>query len=164
MNIDFIPVQEGDLEKIQTIYNYYVRESTATFHMQEISLSDVRDIIPLDHPLYQTFLISQETKVCGYCYLGQYKKREAYDRTAEVTVYLKPEFSGKGIGSQALGFLQHYAGINGIKVLMGIISGDNKSSIRLFEKNGYEKCGHFRQVGEKFGKILDVVAYQKIIG
>ena len=49
-------------------------------------------------------------------------------------------------------------------MLMGIISGDNAGSIKLFEKAGYEKCGHFRQIGEKFGRILDVVAYQKFIG
>ena len=53
---------------------------------------------------------------------------------------------------------------HGIKVLIGIISGDNQSSIKLFEKCGFEKCGHYKQVGEKFGKILDVVSYQKILG
>jgi len=47
--------------------------------------------------------------------------------------------------------------------LLAIISGDNESSVQLFEKSGYEKCAHFKQVGEKFNKILDVVSYQKII-
>lgn len=50
-----------------------------------------------------------------------------------------------------------------IKVLIGVISGDNQQSIKLFEKCGFEKCAHFKKVGEKFGKILDVVAYQKIL-
>ncbi|MGD2035212.1 MAG: N-acetyltransferase, partial [Bacteroidales bacterium] len=51
-----------------------------------------------------------------------------------------------------------------INVLIGIITGTNKPSIALFETCGYEKCAHFRQVGEKFGKVLDVVGYQKILG
>jgi phosphinothricin acetyltransferase len=50
-----------------------------------------------------------------------------------------------------------------ICVLIGIITGENKASIRLFEKCGYEKCAHFKKVGEKFNRLLDVVAYQKII-
>ncbi len=41
----------------------------------------------------------------------------------------------------------------GIKVLMGIISGDNMESIALFKKLGYWQCAHYRQVGEKFGRI-----------
>jgi L-amino acid N-acyltransferase YncA len=48
-------------------------------------------------------------------------------------------------------------------VLIGIISGDNINSIILFENCGFEKCGHYKQVGEKFNEILDVVSYQKII-
>ena len=52
---------------------------------------------------------------------------------------------------------------SGFRVLIGIISADNKQSIALVEKCGFEKCAHFKEVGEKFGKILDVVAYQKIL-
>lgn len=164
MVINFNPAKENDLETIREIYNYYVRVSTATFHTHDITPDEVRAMVPLNHSLYRTYMIYQDNIICGYCYLGQYKKREAYNRTAEVTIYLKPEFSGKGIGLKALDFLHHYAENEGIKVLMGIISGDNTGSMKLFEKAGYEKCGHFRQLGEKFGKILDVVAYQKIIG
>ena len=39
----------------------------------------------------------------------------------------------------------------------------NSGSIKLFEKQGYEKSGHIKNVGEKFGRVLDVVFYQKEI-
>lgn len=52
---------------------------------------------------------------------------------------------------------------SGLKNLIGIISGDNGGSIALFEKSGFEKCEHFKNIGEKFNKILDVVAFQKEI-
>lgn len=163
MNIDFTPVRTDDLEQVRQLYNYYVVNTTATYHIHEISLEEISGMIPVNHPKYLSFLIHYDKVVCGYCYLGQYKKREAYDRTAEVTIYLKPEYSGKGIGLKAIEFLQRKAEDLGIAVLIGIISGDNRASIRLFEKAGFEKCAHFREIGEKFGKILDVVAYQKII-
>ena len=67
------------------------------------------------------------------------------------------------IGNEVLAYLENMARNAGISVVIGIISGDNGSSIKLFEKNGYEKYGHFKQIGEKFNKILDVVYYQKIL-
>ena len=50
-----------------------------------------------------------------------------------------------------------------IKVLIGVITATNSASIALCEDMDYEKCAHYKQVGEKFGQILDVVAYQKIL-
>jgi len=112
---------------------------------------------------YKSFLISLDDEPCGFCYYAQYKKRQAYDRTAEISLYLKPEYTGRGIGKEVLKHLEKVAKKNGISVLIGIISGDNENIIKLFEKCGYEKCAHYKQIGEKFNKILDVVSYQKII-
>jgi len=33
----------------------------------------------------------------------------------------------------------------------------------FFKKSGYTRCAHMKNIGEKFGKILDVVIYQKEI-
>ncbi|MCW3807099.1 GNAT family N-acetyltransferase [Plebeiibacterium marinum] len=156
-------VSPSDLIEIRDIYNYYIINSTATFHTEEIGIDDVKNIIPLSHPKYKSYLIKNNNEVCGYAYLGCYKPRQAYDRTAEVTIYLKPGMGGKGIGKTVLKQIEPLAKEKDIKVLLGIITGENTASIRLFEKCGYEKCAHFRQVGEKFGRILDVVAYEKIL-
>ena len=84
-------------------------------------------------------------------------------QTCALPIYLKPGYTGKGIGKQLLHFLEEEAVNSGISVLIGIISGDNENSLRLFERNGYQKCAHFKQIGEKFNKILDVMCYQKIL-
>lgn len=49
-------------------------------------------------------------------------------------------------------------------VLVGILCGENPASIRLMEKSGYFRCAHLKNIGEKFGRILDVVMDQKEIG
>jgi phosphinothricin acetyltransferase len=51
----------------------------------------------------------------------------------------------------------------GIHVLVGTLTAENAASVRLFEKAGYVKCAHLKNIGEKFGRILDVVIYQKEI-
>ncbi len=164
MTINLINLQEKDFAIVKEIYDHYILNSTSTFHTSPASIEEIKSFIPAGNPKYRSFLIEYEEAVCGYCYLSQYKPREAYDRTAEITVYLKPGFQGKGIGTETMKRLEQIAKQNGIGVLIGVITAENLSSIRLFEKCGYEKCAHFKQVGVKFNRLLDVVAYQKIIG
>jgi phosphinothricin acetyltransferase len=164
MNIELVDLTENDFYIIKEIYDYYIINSTATFHTEMISIDELKDAIPVNHPKYKSFLIKNSNDICGYCYISCYKKRQAYDRTAEITLYLKSEYHGLGIGKQTIEKLEYIAENLGIKVLIGIISEENKPSIKLFENCGYEKCAHFKKVGEKFNRILDVVAYQKILG
>lgn len=163
MDIKFKEIEEKDFVDIKNIYDWYVLNSTATFHTEPIQIEQLKDFIYVNHSLYNSYLVICDNKVAGYCFLTNYKKRQAYDRTAEITIYLDKDFCGKGIGKIALRFLEERAVENGLKNLIGIISGENKASISLFEKMGYEKCAHFKNVGEKFNRILDVVAYQKEI-
>ncbi|HSH19024.1 MAG TPA: GNAT family N-acetyltransferase [Draconibacterium sp.] len=163
MNLEWIELQEIDYPLVKEIYDYYVVNTTVTFATGTISLTELKEAILIGHPKYKSFVINLNGAVCGYCYFSQYRKRAAYDRTAEVSVYLKPGLEGKGIGTQTLEKMQKIALQNGIAVLIGIITAENERSVLLFEKCGFEKCAHFRKVGEKFNRLLDVVAYQKIL-
>lgn len=161
MNISFTPITSADLPAINKIYSWYVHNSTATFHTESVRDDELLEFLHIGHPRYKSFLIFQDNALAGYCFLTAHKKRQAYDRTAEVTIYLDPVCRGKGVGPAALDYLEAAAHSAGFKNLVGVISGDNAGSIRLFEKAGYKKCAHFKNVGEKFGIVLDVVAYQK---
>jgi L-amino acid N-acyltransferase YncA len=159
--IDFSPVTENDLKTIKEIYDHYILNSTATFHDGKISVSELKEFLFIDNPKYPSFIIKENNKTVGYCFLTRYKKRQAYDRTAEVSIYLMPGYTGKGIGTIAMMHLEAAAKKAGIHVLIGTLSADNRESIGFLEKLQYEKCAHLKHVGEKFGNILDVVMYQK---
>ncbi len=163
MKISLQQTTDEDINEICNIYNHYIQNSTATFHTEHVNPEQIKKIIPFQHQKYKCFTIKYMDDICGYIYLGCYKPRQAYDRTAEVTIYLKPEFAGKGIGKFSLLEMEKLAPDLGISVILGIITGENTSSIKLFESCGFEKCAHFKQVGEKFNRILDVVAYEKIL-
>lgn len=163
MAVTFSEIRESDLPLVKEIYDWYIANSTATFHTEPIRIDQLKEFLHINHELYKSYLIRDNDEVVGYCFLTYYKKRQAYDRTAEVTIYLKHDHCKKGIGRVALQMLEAQAKKLGIKNLLGIITGDNTGSITLFEKLGYFKCAHFRNVGEKFGRILDVVGYQKEI-
>lgn len=161
--IKFEEIQETHLTKVLEIYTYYVLNTTATFHAHVLDLEEMRELVVFDSPKYKTFVIYDEDTLCGYVILTQHKKREAYDGTAEVTVYLKHDYIGKGVGTLAVKFIEDYAKTKEFHVLVATICGENSKSIRVFERNGYIKCAHYKEVGRKFGQLLDVVAYQKII-
>lgn len=160
-NITYFPVSKANLQAALDIYNYYVENSTATFHTKKITIEELVTFLPVEHPKYKSYLISAENKVCGYGYFGQYKKRQAYDRTGEITIYLHPKKTGKGIAKPVLEKLENEAKQAGIKNLIAGITEENKPSFSFFSKNGYQKCAHLHKVGEKFGRMLDVILMEK---
>jgi len=159
----FREARKSDLGAILDIYNFYIRTTTANFYCQAVSKEELRQIIFIGHQKYRTYVIYSAGKLAGFCFLTQYKKKQAYDRTAEIGVYIKPEFTGRGVGVTAVTFLEEEAASREMRVILASISSENTASMKLFEKMGYEKCAHYREVGEKFGRLLDVVDYQKIL-
>lgn len=161
MDIKFIPFTEDYIEAARDIYNYYVRNTTATFHTEDISYDEMKGILFHPDKRYKTFGIFCEEKLIGYILTVPFKNRGAFRRSGEVTIYLSPQSGGKGIGTKALNFIEEESRKSEIKVLLAVISGENQQSKVLFQKCGYEKCAHFKGVGEKFGRVLDLVCFQK---
>lgn len=159
--LQFNIIKDSDYAQILELYNYYIQKSTATFHLKDLTLNDIKDSLPTNHEIYKTYTIFYKNEFCGFCYINNWKPRQAYLRSAELTLYLKPNFQGKGFGQQTLEFLEQKAIIAGLKNLLGVITLENAASIKLFEKMGYKKVGHLKNIGEKFGRLLDVVTYQK---
>jgi L-amino acid N-acyltransferase YncA len=161
--IIFKEPQENELPFILDIYNYYIINSTANYYVNQISIQQLKNHIFINHDKYKTYLIYNNDKLLGFCFLTQFRKKDAYARTAEVGIYLKPEFTGKKIGEKAIAHLENVAKNNNINVLVASISSENTPSMKLVEKIGYVQCAHYKEVAEKFGRLLGVIDYQKIL-
>ena len=162
-DISFETMRDEFLPEAAEVYNYYVKNTTVTFHTERLDCEDMKSILYQDDPIYISYAVLDSGKLCGYAYMAPYKKRQAYRISSEVTIYLKSEYAGKGIGSRVLELLEKHALKNGIHSFLAVICAENTASIRLFEKNGFIKCAHFKEVGMKFGRMLDVVVMQKIL-
>ncbi|MFB9326875.1 GNAT family N-acetyltransferase [Paenibacillus aurantiacus] len=156
--------EERHLTKVHDIYNYYVANTTISFHTEAVTREAMRANVRNPSPRYKTYVIEVEGEIAGYALFTQHKNKQAYDVTAEVTVYLAPEQVGKRIGPAAVAFLEEEARRIGFHTLVATICTENERSIRLFERLGYEKCAHFREIGYKFGRWLDIASYQKVLG
>ncbi len=164
MGVAFERVESAHIKDLKEIYNYYVLNSTATFHYEPRTDAEMAELLLQEDPVYlsESWVIRLDGEIAGYVYFAPYKKREAYKYSSEVTLYLKDGFGGKGIGTQALMMMEERAKSTGIRTLLSVVCGENKASIRLFEKCGYSKCAHLKDVGQKFGRMLDIVMFQKI--
>lgn len=161
--LQIIEIEEQHLQKVLEIYNYYVIHSTVSFHTVELTLDEMRHTVLNGNPRYKTYILEDAGLTIGYALLTQHKNKQAYDVTAEVTVYLDPDHLGKRAGTMAITFLETKARELGFHVLVATICTENERSIRMFERLGYEKSAHFKEIGNKFGRWLDIASYQKII-
>ena len=163
MDISFTEINEQNLSEVTRIYNYYVEHSTATFHLEPITELEMKAMIPFQHNRYPSYCVMVDKEIIGYCYLSQFRHKEAYDITAEITLYLSNHSTKKGIGKIVLNFLEQEAKKLNINNLIAVITGENEGSVKLFEREGYFKAAHLKKVGLKFDRLLDVFWYQKEI-
>jgi phosphinothricin acetyltransferase len=163
--ITFKEANLSDLDFVLDLYNYYLLNTTATFDYEKITLEELQVRLSFNNKKYGTFLVYDQADkiIIGFCFLTQFRKKPAYDKSAEIGIYLKPENTGRKLGHIMIRFLEEYAKENQIEVIIASISGENVNSIRLFERLGYERCAHFKKIAVKFNRRLDLIHYQKIL-
>jgi len=161
MSITFRKVEDADLQALADILNYYVENTTVTFHKEPVTAGDMREKVFFANPWASAFVIEDNGAIVGYCAVSQWKKQEAYRHTAEVNIYLRHDVTGKGIGVTAMNYLEQFAKANDIHVLIAGLCSENEPSRKLFERCGYEHCAYFRNVGHKFGRVLSTIYFQK---
>ncbi|MDR6716409.1 phosphinothricin acetyltransferase [Paenibacillus sp. 2003] len=161
--VTFEEVTEQHLPEIREIYNYYVMNTTISFHTEELDLDQIKSSVMNKDTRYKTYVIFENNQMMGYVLITQYKSKQAYDICGEVTIYLKPDILGKGLGKQALRFIEKIAKEQGFHTLIATICMENTRSKSLFERNGYEQCALFKEIGYKFDRKLDIGSFQKIL-
>lgn len=157
------PVKLQDAKAITDIYNEYILHSVATFDTEPLEEEEMRSRLGNISEHFPYFVYETDNKVVGYCYAHGWKERTAYRYTLETTVYISPAHTGKGIGKQLMQQLIKACREGGYHALIACITEGNEASNRLHEKLGFKQVSHFRQVGLKYGRRLDVVDYELIL-
>ena len=151
-----------DAAAIAAIYNFYVESSHSTFETEMVNEMEMRRRISEILENYP-FLVSEENgEILGYAYASRYKSRAGYKYSVEISVYVKNGINGKGIGTILYENLFAELKTKPIHAIVAGISLPNDASIRLHEKFGFEKVAHFREVGFKHGRWIDVGYWEKI--
>ena len=153
---------KSDIQELKEIYNHAILHTVATFDT-EIKDDENRLQWFLEHEKepYVIFVEEQNGQVCGYASLSQYRDRKAFEHTVEISIYIKEEYRGTGIGKRLMKYTLDFAKQHpDIWVVISLITGENKTSIYLHEYFGFTFCGQLKKVGYKFDKWLDLNVYQ----
>ncbi|MDD5302360.1 MAG: GNAT family N-acetyltransferase [Elusimicrobia bacterium] len=155
------PAAESDLPAIAEIYNQAVLRATGTFDTEPKTLEAQRDWFAHHGAAHPVIVAVESGRVVGWASMSPYSDRCAYARTAEVSVYVDEEARGRGLGGELLEGILAAGKEAGLLQVLARVAEGNEASLRLHAKRGFFEAGRLRQVGEKFGKVLDVHILQK---
>jgi phosphinothricin acetyltransferase len=152
----------SDLEQITEIYNWAIRNTTATFDIIEQTVEQRRAWFEHYKGVYPLIVAEHDGRVAGYSSLSRFREKEAFARTVELSVYVHPDRHGNGIGTLLMQTIIDMAWKLGHHVIVSGITSGNEVSIKMHEKLGFNFCGRFSEVGFKFDRWQDVDFYQLV--
>lgn len=161
----------SDAQSLLEIYEPYVRNTAITFEYEVPEPTDFRKRIENTLKKYPYIVAEADGEILGYAYTGAFKERAAYDWSAEVSIYVKKDKRGLGIGGKLYAALEEISRAQHILNLNACIAyADTEDeyltndSVTFHSHMGYKMVGKFHQCGYKFGKWYDMVWMEKMIG
>lgn len=157
------PATEDDLHAINDLYNHYVLESHYTFDDQPLTMDARREWFShyAATGRHRVFVAVEDDKTTGFATSSRYRPKPGYLTTVETSVYLAPDATGKGIGTQLYETLfKSLEGEDLHRALAGIAL-PNPQSIGLHEKFGFKRVALYTEQGRKFGRYWDVAWFEK---
>ena len=154
---------ERDLERINDIYNHYVRETPITFDIEEITMDERREWLTHYAPSgrHQLFVADENGLVVGYATSSPVQPRRAYETSVATSIFCALDAVGRGVGSAL--YRRLFASLEGEDVhrAYGGITVPNAASFALHERFGFRQVAYFNEQGRKFGKYWDVAWFEK---
>jgi L-amino acid N-acyltransferase len=150
-----------DCPAINSIYNFYVRTSPATFDTIEMPLA-ARNAWFEAHAAagLPIFVAELDGEVAGWCSLSTWSPKRAYVTTVEESIYIADSSRGRGLGRLLLTTALDAARERGKHVVMAGIVACQEPSLALHRKLGFEQTGLNPHMGFKLGQWHDVASFQ----
>ncbi len=156
--IDFYreAVQE-DLPQIVKIYNSTVYSGISTADTKEVSVKSKQDWFD-SHTGKRPILVKEyHGKIIAWVSFDPFYGRPAYEQTAEISIYIDPNFRGKKLGQQFLEEAIALAPTLNIRTLLALIFRKNDASVKLFKKFNFKEWGNLPGVAIIEDEERDVV-------
>ena len=147
----------SDWEQVKSIYEKGIATGNATFQTAAPSFEEWDK----SHSKTCRFVVEQNGTVCGWAALTPVSSRCVYAGVAEVSVYIDPVFSGKGIGFCLLEHLVKASEQEGIWTLQAGIFPENSASLKIHEKAGFRILGVREKIGKHHGIWRDTVLLER---
>lgn len=156
--------KETDLPQLLDIYNDIILHTTAVYdyepHTLEMRTAWFKTKQEQDFPV---FVAEDGNKIVGFSSIGPFRAWAAYKYSVENSVYVAASERGKGIGKLLIPPLIEAAKKMNMHTIIAGIDATNEASIKLHEHFGFKEVAHFKEVGWKFDRWLDLKFLQLIV-
>ncbi len=107
------------------------------------------------------FLLEEHEHILAWAALTPFSNREVYRGVAEISIYVAPSASGRGVGFTLLSHLVNCADASGFWTLQAAIFRQNEASIRLHKKAGFRIVGIRERIAQRDGIWHDNVLMER---
>jgi phosphinothricin acetyltransferase len=155
---------EGDLPAVVEILNHGIKTRHSVGYYVNQTMAGMQDwfdehIFSIKYPI----LVAEESdQLIGWISLSPYRKgREAFNRTGEISAYIHEDYHRMGLCQNLLDEMLLFAAGMGFKVIFAIVFDGNIPSIKLLEKNNFERWAFLPEVAEIDGILLNHIYFGK---
>jgi L-amino acid N-acyltransferase YncA len=157
------PFSAPDIAPANALTNHYIQHTAIHFATQPATDAEFGDTWIQARDRFPWFTATIDSRFAGYAKAGTWRSRAAYDQTAEVGLYVHPDFQRRGIGRALYAALFDGARRRGFHTLVAGIALPNDTSVKLHEACGFTHAGTFREVGRKFDQWHDAGFWQLML-
>lgn len=158
------PATPNDLPDILAIYNDAVLNSTAIWNWNAVDLANRQAWFNLRRSQSYPILVADvEGTAIGYASYGDWRPFDGYCHTVEHSIYVAGTARRQGAGAALLDALIGAARDAGKHIMLGGIEAGNEPSLALHRRYGFTETARMPEVGQKFGRWLDLVFMQKTL-
>jgi L-amino acid N-acyltransferase len=156
--------READLASLLEIYNDVIATSTAIYRDEPATLQDRRqwwaERVGQGYPV---LVATERDDVIGFASFGDFRAWPGYRFTVEHTVHVRAGRRAQGVGTALMRPLLERAAALGKHVMVAGVDAENAKSLAFHERLGFVRVAHFREVGFKFDRWLDLVFLQRML-
>jgi phosphinothricin acetyltransferase len=157
--------QEHDLPQILAIYNEVIANSTAVYATQPSSPAERAEWFAQRRQRGFPVLVAADgAAVLGFSSFAEFRGAwSGYRYSVEHSVHVHADARGRNVGRLLVEALFPRAAALDNHVMIGAVDAANEGSIRFHERLGFASVGHFKEVGRKFDRWLDLVFMQRFL-
>lgn len=163
MHLTIRPARREDASALLAIYAPYITDSTVSFELTVPTEAEFAARIEQISQSYPYLVCEADGEIAGYAYAAPFAERAAYQHSADLSLYIAPNYKRRGIGRMLYDALFEALRRQGVHMVYAVITGENEDSLRMHTALGFSEVGHIHQAGYKFNRWIDVIWMEKML-